>query len=449
MSVPVTSDLSELGIPIRLPRPLHFHHGEVTAQGPVHPVLACRSVAERFQQISGGAPGSFHTRVFDLRVQPGDELLALTAEHGLPLLVRRAGEVIVNCDIQATQQFEFADSKRPIYTYLPRFNVQMIPEGIRRPVSNLVESSRFRKGRAAPPDYGELPLTGFELSLFLIYASLTAGGGAEPSLFHWPDQKQAVFIALHDVDTAGFLERGERDPLFRLEQKYQIRSTWFVPTAVLHGRKQAIDFLLQSGNEVGWHGHRHDHRDHVRPFADRAVHALATSGLADSSRGPAGMRLPKLLKSNYIFQLIESSCPGMRYDTSFLRGIVPYPLWVDGRESRILEIPTTVPTDVAVYNRLSHLPPGRRADAILEAQLSRTQQLINAGALISIVTHPERELSERPDFLDVYDQYLSCLRGRPDIWFTTAGELFTYWTQGGTLAEQAMCLSETSEVQSR
>jgi peptidoglycan/xylan/chitin deacetylase (PgdA/CDA1 family) len=412
-------------------------------------VIACRSVAERFQQICGGAPDSFHTRVFDLRIQTGDELLIQTAEHGLPLVVRRAGEVIVNFDIRAAQRFEFADSKRPIYTYLPRFHVQMIPEGIRRPISNLMQSSRFLKGRVAPPDYGKLPLTGFELSLFLTYASLTTGGGAQPGLFQWPAKKTAVFIALHDVDTAGFLERGDRDPLFRLEQKYGVRSTWFVPTAVLHGRKHAVDFLLQSGHELGWHGHRHDHRDHVRPFADRAVRALATSGLADSNRGPAGMRLPKLLKSNYIFQLIEGACPELRYDTSFLRGIVPYPLWVSGRESRILEIPTTVPTDIAVYNRLTHLPAGRRANAILEAQLSRTRQLIEAGALVSIVTHPERELSERPDFLEIYDQYLSYLRGCSDIWFTTAGELFTYWTQTGTLREPATCLSGPSEVQVR
>jgi hypothetical protein len=140
------------------------------------------------------------------------------------------------------------------------------------------------------------------------------------------------------------------------------------------------------------------------------------------------MRLPKLLKSNALFELLEQRCPTLRYDTSFLHGIVPYPLWVNGRRSRILEIPTTVPTDIRVHNELLGLNRTRRSAAILKAQIARTEQLLEVGGLISIVTHPEKELSEKPELLEVYDQYLSYLRSRDDIWFTTAGTLFTYWT---------------------
>ncbi|HMK21523.1 MAG TPA: hypothetical protein VK466_04270, partial [Terriglobales bacterium] len=236
------------------------------------------------------------------------------------------------------------------------------------------------------------------------------------------------FVALHDVDTDGFLERREGDPLFRLEQKHQIRSTWFVPTKILNRGKYPIDYLLQSGNEVGWHGHKHDHRDHVRPFADEAVKALGSSCLCDSANFPTGMRLPKLLKSNYLFELLETSCPALRYDTSFQRGIVPYYLWLRGRESRILEIPTTVPTDISVYNDLHSHSRSGKAGAILEIQIARTKKLIAAGALVCIVTHPEKSLSERPDFLDIYDQYLSFIESCADVWFATAGELFKYWT---------------------
>jgi hypothetical protein len=67
---------------------------------------------------------------------------------------------------------------------------------------------------------------------------------------------------------------------------------------------------------------------------------------------------------------------------------------------------------------------------MVEGQLARTNKLLNVGGLISIVTHPEKSLSERADFLEVYDEYLSTIRKNPDIWFTTAGELCRYWTAG-------------------
>jgi hypothetical protein len=141
-----------------------------------------------------------------------------------------------------------------------------------------------------------------------------------------------------------------------------------------------------------------------------------------------GMRLPKLLKSNHLYNLLDQSCPGLCYDTSLLRGITPYQIWLNGRPSRILEIPTTVPTDIVAYNRLPRMPRLERTAAILATQISRTEKLIESGGIISIVTHPEKELSERPDLLDVYDGYLSFITKRTDVWFTTAGELYRYWT---------------------
>ena len=172
------------------------------------------------------------------------------------------------------------------------------------------------------------------------------------------------------------LRRRERDPLFRIEVEHQIRSTWFVPTAILNRNDHAIDFLLDSGHEVGWHGHKHDHRDHIKPFADRAVEVLRSSRLARNASYPLGMRLPKLLKSNYIFELIQTSCPTLCYDTSFLEGVVPCYLWLNGRQSKILEIPCTVPSDIHVHNELHGVPNARKAAAILKAQIERTEKLI-------------------------------------------------------------------------
>jgi hypothetical protein len=429
MTTPDASDFSDLGVPFSLTRAVRLHEGRVIADGDIRPVITSKELNERFVEISGSHAESFamSTRIFAFDLQPNDEVLVTDAEKRLPLVIRRGSDVIVSFDTRKTQAFDFVDSARPIYTYLPRFNVQMVPEAIRRPVSNAVESLRSPRKSDKCDGYRNLPLTGFELTTLLLHILVTEGPVLSP-MFHWPNQKRTVFVALHDVDTDGFLQRRERDPLFGVEHKHQIRSTWFIPTKILNRGRYPIDYLLESGNEVGWHGHQHDHRDHVRPFADKAVKALASSCLSDAANFPTGMRLPKLLKSNYLFDLLEASCPALCYDTSFQRGIVPYYLWLYGRESRILEIPTTVPTDIAVYNDLHGHNRRSKVDAILEIQIARTKKLIAIGAIVCIVTHPEKSLSERPDFLDIYDQYLSYIQSCPDVWFATAGELYKYWT---------------------
>ena len=427
-------DLKDLGVPIRLPGAIHANSARTVAEGVFRPTITSKELNNELTRITGVAPEEFSlsTCVFEFDLLESDQVIVRTVESSLPLIVLRNEEVIVNFDIRATQAFRFGDSKRPIYTYIPGFNIQRIPTVTRRPLSNFVQSMySSRKGKVAQ-DYSKLPLTSFEFVILLLNKVLVRTPGYENRAFQWPSKKRSVFVSLHDVDTGGLLRRRERDPLFRLEQKYQIHSTWFVLTSVLKGKKERVDFLLQSGNEVGWHGHRHDHRLPFKPHGDQQVQMLRNSFLAEPDNFPTGMRCPKLQKSNYLFELLERSCPALCYDTSFSQGIVPYYLWLNGRQSKILEIPITVPTDIGVYNKLHGVPRLRRFEAILDAQVARTKRLMEVGGLISIVTHPEKDLTEQPEFLDIYDQYLRYVKSCPDIWFATAGELFRYWTGGSS-----------------
>ena len=425
------SDLSELGLPMRLARPVRVNSARIIAEGVVRPTTTSKELSRELTEITGLASEEFplSTRVFEFDLRESDHVIVQTVENGLPLIVRRDGEVIVNFDIGATQAFHFVDSSRPIHTYIPGFNVQKVPTALRRPLSNLGKSLRSLRKGGGVREYSRLPLTNFEFVILLLNKVLARNPGCKTGAFQWPEGKRAVFVSVHDVDTGGLLRRRDRDPLFRIEQKHQVHSTWFMPTLVLNGGKEAINFLLQSGNEVGWHGHRHDHRLPFSPFADEHVQMLNNSYLADPENFPTGMRSPGLLTSNYLFDLLERTCPALCYDTSFLQGIVPYYLWINGRQSKILEIPITVPTDISVYNRLHGTPRSHRYEAILKTQIAKTERLLEVGGVISIATHPEKDLTEQPEFLDIYDQYLRYIKSSPDIWFATAGELFKYWTR--------------------
>ena len=425
-----TSDLGENGFPISLPGVVRFHSGRTIAEGNFQPVVTSKELREQIAEITGSGPEefSFPTRVFEWDLRESDTVIVQSAEKGLPLIVRRNGEVIINFDVRPIQAFHFADSKRPIYTYVPGFHIQTVPVAIRRSISNFIQMGSSPKTGDIVKDYRRLPLRSFEFLFLLLNRVLSGDTKSDTRPFHWPSGYRSVFVSFHDVDTRGFLRRKEHSPLFRLEKKHGIRSTWFVPTNLLKG-KQTVDFLLQSGNEVGWHGHKHDHRLPFKPYAEKRVQELNKSFLGEQENYPTGMRTPKILKSNHLFDLLDRHCPALCYDTSFTHGIIPYYLWVNGRETRILEIPITVPTDIGVYYKVHSAPRSRKFETILEAQIARTRKIIEVGGIISIVTHPESDLTERPEFLDIYDRYLSFIKGCPDIWFATAGELFKYWTR--------------------
>jgi peptidoglycan-N-acetylglucosamine deacetylase len=434
----VRSDLSELGMPICLRRTVLLNTCHMSTKRTIRPRINSRSLRERFTSLTGSSAQDFLSSisVFEFDLKKTDEVLVQGAEEGgLPLIIVRDGEIIVNFDIMSAQQFEWKDSKRPIYTYIPGFNIQKVPRGIRRPLSNFLQGLHSSQNIDVIEKYGRLPLTDFEFVVLLIHLVATKFDEKGTPLFHWPRNKRAVFVPFHDVDTEGFLKRQDRDPLFMIERKHNIRSTWFVPTAFLGSTKQKVEFLLQERHEVGWHGHNHDHRTAFAPFANRRVKILRESWLCQPENYPTGMRAPKLLKSNHLFDLLDRSCSDMRYDTSFLQGIVPYELWINKRKTKILEIPITVPTDIVVWNTLSNTPSARRAGKILEAQIARTKKLIEAGGVISIVTHPETDLSEQPALLDVYDQYLAYIKSCSEVGIMTGGELFHYWQGHESSAE--------------
>jgi peptidoglycan/xylan/chitin deacetylase (PgdA/CDA1 family) len=423
-------ELVDLKIPIRVPRPIRLSSGRAVAEGLVRLTVSSPSVSEQFTRITGLTAESVPVPLRILAYDPSDsdEIVVRDAIRGLPLIVRRGEEVIACFDVIATQVVRFIDSKRPIYTYIPGFNIQRVPEGVRRPVSNVVQALRSRTKGDVVTKYGALPLTDFEFATLLLRTVAANGAASAQGAFHWPSGKRAVFVSLHDVDTRRLLRRKERSALFRLEQQHRIKSTWFVPSALLNREPHAADFLLESGHEVGWHGHNHDHRDHVGRFAEVAAEALRSSWLSGETSYATGMRAPRLLKTHHLFATLQQACPRLCYDTSFCSGIAPYHLWLYGSRSRLLEIPTTVPTDIRLYNELSGMARQQRTASMVKAQISRTERLIEVGGAIVIVTHPEKSLSERPDFLAAYDEYLCHIKGRTDIWFTTAGELCRYWT---------------------
>lgn len=416
------------------PHRIYINSYKARAMGEIAVSFNDSRLEHELHQLIGDNPSNIKisTRLYEMDTLAGDVIIAHSAEHNLPLIVYRDGSLILNFDLSMLRHVSYKDSKRPIYTYIPFFNIRIIPTVIRRPISNLLASKQhtFNDREDALAYYRKLNLNSNDFITILLNRVICRYLEKNRPVYQWPEKKRAVFISLHDVDTDGLIKRNKDDPLLSVEKKHGIKATWFFLTTVLErGGEEQLDFLTEDGHEVGWHGYNHDHRLPFGRNTRKRIEHLNRSILVDDRNYPLGMRTPKLLKSKHLYGSLERYCPAMCYDTSFLGGIAPYYLSSESVNHRILEIPTTIPTDILLYNELANLPKNERYEAILKVQIERTKKLIEAGALISIVTHPEDDISERPELLEVYDQYLNYLRSRDDVWFTTAGSLYKYWKE--------------------
>lgn len=384
------------------------------------------------KEIIGADPSNIKisTLLFDYRPKKGDQVIAYSKEKNNPLVILRAGKPVYNFDLSIARQFSFLDSKRPKYTYLPLFNIRKIPSKFRRYISNIVasKSHSFNKTQDVIEYHRRLPIHPNDFITILLNKIDSHYLNIKSPIYKWPQNKKAAFISLHDVDSDRLLKLKKKDPLLSTVNKHGIKGTWYFLTTVIEKKGRGdLAFLEDDGHELGWHGYNHDHRLPFGRHTKRRIKHLNRSILVDLRGYPLGMRTPKLLKTKHLFDSLEANCPTLSFDTSFLHGIVPYYFSDKESKHRILEIPTTVLTDIRLYNELSFLPEAKKFETILKIQIERTDKLIELGGLISIATHPETDITERPGLLEIYDKYLSYLRSRDDIWFTTAGSIYEYW----------------------
>src|SRR5688572_30486734 len=105
-------DFSELGLPTLSPRSFRLNSARTVAEGVFGPAITLKELSQEFTGTVGVPSEEFplSTRIFEFDQRASDQVIVQAAENGLPLIVRRDGEVIVNFDIQATQAFQFGDS---------------------------------------------------------------------------------------------------------------------------------------------------------------------------------------------------------------------------------------------------------------------------------------------------------------------------------------------------
>lgn len=255
--------------------------------------------------------------------------------------------------------------------------------------------------------------------------------------YSWPDGKKAAVVISLDFDgptphlwntrekptsALGELELrrfGPRQGIWRLMDLFDslnIKSSVYVPGAMVESYPEAVAAIIERGHEIGLHGFMHEHIveledkdfEHVM---ERSLSSLAKVGVVNS----LGFRSPAWDITERALRILKRF--DVAYDSSLMGADVPY--WISG----LVEIPVQWPLDDAIFYRYtpkSQWPPVGPKEVVGSWRLE-LEGAKRYGSLFMLTMHPW--MSGRPGRLLALEELLGEFRNDKEIWWTTAKEV--------------------------
>jgi peptidoglycan/xylan/chitin deacetylase (PgdA/CDA1 family) len=198
---------------------------------------------------------------------------------------------------------------------------------------------------------------------------------------------------------------------------HRVKATFFVPAWDAQRDPSVIHEIAGSAHEVAGHGYLHEDFSRLAPDQQREVLERSEAAFGDVlGETPEGWRAPRgLMTSDTRAILCERA---YRYDSSYCDDDLPY-LVAGPRSGRLVEIPVFQTASDSHYYRL------RRSPGVVErAWRMEFIAVYQIGGLLNLTLHPRGDFgSGRGVRLRAVDSFLSWLRGYPNVWMTTCGEL--------------------------
>lgn len=213
----------------------------------------------------------------------------------------------------------------------------------------------------------------------------------------------------HDIDTKEGLRNSIK--MFRIEEKYNVKSTWFISIGEFNDiSAREIVKQLSSYAEIGCHGYYHSPSLVLMEYDKLLKTFLKAKNELERviNRPIHGFRAPLLQHNSTIFNAcIEvgfsytSTTPTLEYNhpqTLGEHGIkTAFPINIEG----IIEIPVSVIQD----HQLLYIHKLGAKEA-LDVMLSITEHIVKSGGQAVILIHPDYDIS-----LDLkqYENFINCL----------------------------------------
>jgi peptidoglycan/xylan/chitin deacetylase (PgdA/CDA1 family) len=256
----------------------------------------------------------------------------------------------------------------------------------------------------------------------------------------WPNGARVAVMLTFDDDTQSFLLRdgtteatalsapdyGARTGTPRLLEildRHQVPATFFVTGVDSLIHPDLVATLLKSGrNEIGIHGWIHeyppglDSEDEEERLLDKAIVRITSL----TGKKPAGYRAPSWAFSPYTMDLIRKK--GFIYDSSLQSSEVPYRILEKGQDTGVIEIPIDwTLTETPYLGAMGHMPS---PDLLFNLYRQEFDGAYKEGTIFILTLHPY--LSGHRSPMQHLDELITYMQSKPDVWFTTCGQLAEY-----------------------
>ena len=209
----------------------------------------------------------------------------------------------------------------------------------------------------------------------------TADGKTNGPAFSWPDGKRIAVMVTFDYDaeflrmsrakskgtSIGFTDfsRGQDGPHEGLARcldmldTMNIKSTFFVPGAVIETYRDTVEEIHRRGHELACHGYQHESSPELTREEMEEILDKSESLLFDiTGKKPAGHRAPESVLQDFMPELLAKR--GYLYSSSMKDCDWAY-LWEkDGKELPLVELPNDITMDDFTYYYFTFSDPAVR-----------------------------------------------------------------------------------------
>ena len=230
----------------------------------------------------------------------------------------------------------------------------------------------------------------------------------------WPGQNQFAFVLTHDIETSEGFQNARH--IAEIEQSYGFRSSFNIIPERYEIDAKIIDWLRETGFEIGIHGLKHDGKL-FRNYETFKKRAKKINEYIDQYSA-AGFRTPLMHRNPYWLQMIDA-----KYDLSFF-DTDPYEAIPGGTMSiwpymmgRLIELPYTLVQDYTIFNVLG--------EESIDKWMNKIDFIRKNWGMALVNVHPDYMRNVR--YLSLYEEFLKKMRTINGYWHALPGEVAIWW----------------------